>query len=73
MKYAYTYFFVCLVLPFFWDSPAEAIIHERQKDFGPDPDEYPYRCDCYAVEPDMECSLWAWENCEVHPVRDEKP
>lgn len=73
MKYAYAYVFVCLVLPFFWDSPEEDVTKEYCLPvLGPDPNEYPYRCDCYAVEPDTECALWAWRNCEVHPVRDEK-
>jgi hypothetical protein len=26
---------------------------------------FPDRCDCLAVEPDLDCVQWAWENCEV--------
>ena len=70
MKYAYTYFLTCCVLPFFWDRPTAIPEYQRPTDFGPDPNEYPYRCDCYSVEPDMECALWAAANCEIHPAND---
>ena len=66
MKYAYTYFLTCCVFPFFWDSPTVAHQYQRPAD----PTEYPDRCDCYAVEPDMECVLWAAANCEFHPAND---
>lgn len=29
--------------------------------------EYPFRCDCYAVEPDYDCVMWANTHCENMP------
>ena len=70
MKAAYTYILTCVICPFFWDTPTAVPEYQRPADFGPDANEYPYRCDCYSVEPDMECALWAAENCEIHPAND---
>lgn len=53
----------CLAVPL--------IAHEWPKPAAEnEPLPFPDRCNCYAVEPDLPCVEWAWENCEELPDRE---